>query len=180
MRKIVAALAVALLALTLAGCGGGGEATTEEAPAAEAPAAPAPEAVPEPVDRSANDSDALPAPFPSFVATETPAVFAEKIDAGRPMFILFSDGRQDVTKDLRVEVDAVMNDYRGLVDLVTFEVSGDPADDQTLAAVTYAKELGVTSTPYVIIVDGGGFMTYRSKGFTERGILKREVERASR
>lgn len=179
MRRIVVALVVALFALTLVGCGGGEEPTTEEAPAAAAPAA-SEAVIPPPVDRSANDFDVLPAAFPSFTTTTTPAVFQEKLDAGRPMLILFSDDRQDVTKDLRVEVDAVMNDYRGLVDLITFNVAGEATDPDVLAAVTYASELGINGTPYIVIVDDDGFMTWRSKGFTERGILKREVERASR
>lgn len=181
MRRTVVALVAALLALTLVGCGGGGEEpTTEETPAAAAPATPA---VTEPgytTDRSNNDFDALPVPFPSFVTTTTPVIFQEKLDSGRPMLILFHDDRQAVTDDLRAEVDAVMNDYRGLVDLITFNVSGASTDPATVAAVTYASELGVNSTPYIVIVDGSGFMTWRSKGFAERGVLKREVERASR
>lgn len=184
MRRIVVALVAALLALTLVGCGGGGDAeesaTTEEAPAAAAPAATTPEEPGFVLDRSANDFDSLPVPFPSFSTTATPAVFQEKLDAGRPMLILFHDDRQDVTDDLRAEVDVVMNDYRGLVDLITFDLSGAADGGDALAAVTYASELGVNSTPYVIIVDRGGFMTWRSKGFAERGVLKREVERATR
>lgn len=180
MRKIVVALVVALLALTLVGCGGGEEATTEETPATGAPAATPPVEAAAPVDRSANDFDAIPVAFPSFTTTATPAVFRDKLDAGRPMLVMFTDDRQDVTKDLRAEVDAVMADYRGLVDLITFNIAGDTTNPDVLAAVTYASELGINGTPYILIVDGNGFITWRSKGFTERGILEREVERASR
>ena len=180
MRKIVAVFVVALFALTLVGCGGGGEeATTEETPTEQA----APEATVEVAvvtDKSANDSDLPPAPFPSFTTTQTPTVFTEKLDRGQPMLIFFYDDAQQVTVTTRAEVEAVMNDYRGLIDLVTFDIGGAANDPVTLAAVTYANELGAASTPYVLVVDGGGFITWRCKGYAEQAILEREVERATR
>ena len=180
MRKIVVALVVALLALALAGCGGGKEeaAPAEEKPAEEAPAAPA--AAPVEPDRSANDSDLLPAAFPSFTSTDTPAIFQERLDAKRPMVIFFYDDAQQVTGTVRAELDAVMNEYRGLADYIVFSVGGDQNDPNVLAAVTYASELGVPSTPYIIMVDRNGFITWRSKGYAEKTILMREVERASK
>ena len=56
----------------------------------------------------------------------------------------------------------------------------DLDDPATVAAVSYANELGVSNTPYLLIVDGGGFITWRNKGYAEQGVLKREVERATR
>ena len=182
MRKIVAALVVALLALTLVGCGGGEEAATEETAATTtepAPVATGTEEVPA-ADRSANDSDIAPGPFPSFTTTETPAVFAEKLEQGRPMIIVFYDDAQQVTGSVLAEVDAVMTEYRGLADLITFNVGGDQNSPDVLAAVTYASELGVASTPYIIVVDGGGYITWRSKGYGEQKVIQREVERATR
>ena len=131
-------------------------------------------------DRSANDSGLAPVGFPSFTTTETPAVFKEKLDRGQPMLILFYDDAQQVTATERAEVDAVMSEYRGLIDLVTFNVGGDVSDPATLAAVTYAKELGVSGTPYVLVVDGGGFITWRIKGYADQASIMREVERATR
>ena len=182
MRKIVVALVVALFALTLAGCGGGGEETATTETPATAAATPAPAATTEEVvaDRSANDSGLAPVGFPSFTTTETPAVFKEKLDRGQPMLILFYDDAQQVTATERAEVDAVMSEYRGLIDLVTFNVGGDVSDPATLAAVTYAKELGVSGTPYVLVVDGGGFITWRIKGYADQASIMREVERATR
>lgn len=184
MRRFVVALAVAMLALTLAACGGGGEGETTEgtdtavpvAPTAEAPAG-EPEYV---TDRSINDSDFEPYPFPAFTSTSTPSALQDKLDDGRPMLIFFYDPAQDVTKATRVEIDAVMKEYRGLIDLVTFNI-GDTAGQQAAeTAVTYANELGIDGTPYTIVVDDGGYVTWRWKGFAERGYLTREVERATR
>lgn len=180
MRRIVVVLVVALLALSLAGCGGGSEPTTEAPPAAAAPAeAPATEVGLDP-DRSSNDSDIAPVAFPSFATTDTPAVFKEKLDAKRPMLIFFHDNRQQVTADLRAEMDAVMTEYRGLIDLITFNTEGEVASLEVQAAVTYASELGITGTPYLIVVDRNGFITWRSKGYAERNVIEREVERATR
>jgi hypothetical protein len=181
MQKTVAALVAALLVASLAGC------APEELPAPTPPVAPA--TVPAApgttyaTDRSFNTADFEPVAFPSFDTTETPAVLADKLAAGRAMLILFYDSRQDVTGDLRVEVDYVINEYRGLIDLVTFDVGkvddqGAPAFE-SVAAVMYAGELSVTSTPHLIAVDRGGFITWRWRGFVDRGYIKREVERAT-
>ena len=183
MRRIVVALAIAVLALALVGCGGGGEAEEPpaETPAEQPPVAPAAPELPAYVtDRSVNDNDMEPAPFPSFTATETPAVFTDKLDADRAMLILFYDPAQQVTATLRPEVDAVMDDYRGLIDLVTFDVGGDEDSADTKRAVSYATELGVDSTPYVLVVDQGGFIIWRWKGYVDRDYIGREVERASK
>jgi hypothetical protein len=183
MRKFVAALLVAALALTLVGCGGGGEdtATTDETTTdtTTQQSATTEEVVVTP-DKSANDSDITPAAFPSFVTTATPAIFTDKLDQGRPMIIVFYDDGQQITSTVLAEVDAVMQEYRGLIDLLTFSVSGDASDPNAQAAVTYASELGAASTPYILIVDSGGYITWRSKGYAEQAIIKREVERATR
>ncbi|MDO8848615.1 MAG: hypothetical protein Q7W51_09545 [Coriobacteriia bacterium] len=180
MRKIVAALLVAALALTLVGCGGEEAPAEEEATETDA-ATPAADPEEEVVaDKSANDSDLAPMAFPSFTTTDTPAVFTDKLAAGRPMMIVFYDDGQQVTATVLAEIDAVMGEYRGLIDLVTFSVGADNNNPATLGAVTYASELGVASTPYIIIVDGGGYITWRSRGYAEQKIVRREVERATR
>jgi hypothetical protein len=134
-------------------------------------------------DRSATEYTEPPAAFPSFTNTETPAIFTEKLSADRPMLIFFYDPAQGTTDDVRAEIDAVMADYRGLIDLVLFNVGekntdGTPAESAK-AAVVYASELSVNSTPYIIMVDRGGFITWRWKGYVERGYVEREVERAT-
>lgn len=180
MRRLVAALVVVMLAFTVAACGGGGNTGDNAAivtnptnkPAASADAATT-------TDRSQTEESDPPVPFPSFVSTETPAAIQEKLDAGRPMIIFFYDPAQESTDDVRTELDAVMKTYRGLIDLVTFNTGGDPASDAARNAAVYATELGVESTPYLIIVDDAGYITWRWKGFVDRGYITREVERAT-
>jgi hypothetical protein len=170
--------------LALAGCSGGGEAETpEDTGAAAQPPAAAPAAPAQPAyvtDRSINDNDIEPVEFPSFVATTTPTVFTDKLEAGRPMLIFFYDPAQGVTDTQRPEIDAVMEDYRGLIDLITFDIGGGSDDAEAQSAVVYASELGVSGTPYTIVVDGNGFITWRWKGYVDREYIAREVERATR
>jgi len=177
MRNAVALFVVVVLALGLAGCSGGDK-TADADPVLTPPAASAAPAEEPIVDRSANDDDLAPLLFPAFEETMTPSAIQDRLDQGRPMVIFFYDSNQDVTRDTRAEVDAVADDYRGLVDLITYDVGATDRATRT-ASVMYASELGISSTPYVVVVDRGGFMTWRWKGYVERGILGREVERVS-
>jgi len=182
MRRLVVALVLVMLAFTVAACGGGGDTTGEEATtvsdSSTQPAGSSAEA--ETItDRSQIEESDPPVPFPSFTSTETPAAIQEKLDAGRAMIICFYDPAQASTDDVRAELDAVMKAYRGLIDLVTFNVGGDPNSDDARNAAIYATELGVESTPYIIVVDEAGFITWRWKGFVDRSTITREVERAT-
>ena len=186
MRRIVVVFVVAALAFVLAGCGGGAEEAPAADPAVTTPDAAAAAPPPAPVaptyttDRSANVDETTPTVFPSFTSTITPAAFQSKLDARRPMLILFYDSKQIVTKDVRGEADAVLADYRGLIDLVTFDVSGGGDARAAEAATMYASELGVQSTPHMLIVDRDAFIIWQWRGYVDRGTLGREVERATR
>lgn len=183
MRSLVVALVAALFVLSLAGCSGSSDDSGTTAPATTNPPASTANAAdteaPYLADRSVNDNDIAPAAFPSFTATVTPAAIQERLDSGRAMVIFFYDSAQNVTTDERAEVEAVANDYRGLVDLITYDVG---ASDSAIAQanVMYASELGINSTPYIVVVDQGGFITFRWKGYLERETLGREVERVTK
>ncbi|MBN2248095.1 MAG: hypothetical protein JW733_05300 [Coriobacteriia bacterium] len=184
MRRTVVALVVAALAFVLVGCGGGADEPAADPAAADpAAAAPAPAAPVAPVymtDRSANLDEATPTVFPSFTETITPHAFQAKLDARRPMLILFYDSEQIVTKEIRSEIDAVIASYRGLIDLVTFDVSGDGDPKAAEAATMYAAELGVQTTPHTLVVDRDAFIIWQWRGFVDKDTLRREVERATR
>jgi hypothetical protein len=182
MRRLVAALVLVTLAFALAACGGGeqtgGDAVVVTNPGTQPPATGDADAATV-TDRSQNEVSEPPVPFPSFASTDTPAALQDKLDAGRAMIILFYDPAQESTDDVRAEVDAVMQTYRGLIDLVTYNTGGDPTSQAAQSSAVYAAELGVESTPYIIVVDESGYITYRWKGFVDRGIITREVERAT-
>jgi hypothetical protein len=177
MRRFVVALVIAGLALMLIGCGGG-DAPAEEGAAVDVPAAtPAEPAEPAYVTDRSQVETGFPAPFPAFEETDTPDALQSKLDAKRPMLIFFYDSRHGVTKAQRAEVDAVMTEYRGLIDLITFDAAG--AGEAAAEAAVYAGELGAGSAPYLIAVDDSGFITWRWRGFVDRDLIGREVERAT-
>ncbi|TDB38913.1 MAG: hypothetical protein D9V44_04360 [Actinobacteria bacterium] len=181
MRKIVAVLVVALLALALAGCGGGADTA---APATDAPAAaPTPAATPpvQSTDRSPVESG-TPEPFPAIESTAVPAAVQSKLDAKRPMALYFYDSTLPESKIIRVELDAVMQENRGLIDLVTFDLGatkGGVATESAQLAAALAGDLRVVRPPYIVLVDGNGFITWRFMGYVDREIISREVLRAT-
>lgn len=183
MRKIAAVLVVAMLAFVLVGCGGGaGETATTDAPAADATTT-AP-AVVEPIavtDRSQIESG-FPAQFPAIESTAMPAVLQGKLDAKRPLLIYFYDSTLPESKVIRTEIDAVLSDNRGLIDLVTFDLgakkSGVYTEGAQLGAVL-AAELNANRPPYIILVDSKHNITWRFRGYVDRDIIGREVLRAT-
>lgn len=200
MRRLVVALVVACMLVTLVGCGGGGE---EAAPSGEVttqtqatPAAP----------ENAGDEDVVIAdasplegqvfePFPTDVEVLTSEI-AERLDAGQPMIILFFDEAQQTSDDQREEIDAVLKDYRGLIELVAYDVGEfvqvdedgaitvlpDMAEDESARQVArlFSEDyLGITFTPYLVFVDSDGYITYRYRGFVDGKLIEREVLRAT-
>jgi hypothetical protein len=183
MRRFIAAIVVASCALTLVGCGGGGggtQQTNTQQPAQQAPARSA-QQQPAAVDRSPEETPTL-VPFPSTLSTALPSTVQSKLDAGRPMLLFFYDSNESETKEQRGEIDAVLSDYRGLIDLIAFDVKGGDSGQATEAAkqaAVLAADLGVKATPYIIVVDRNGYITWRWLGFVDRDVIEREVLRAT-
>lgn len=195
MRRLVVALIIAMLALTLIGCGGGGE----EAAAPAATPAPAPAAAP-PVSTvgqeitgiSENEGDIF-TPFPtgSSIATDV----AERIAEKQPTLIYFYDSGQYTAAQNRKAIDDVLDDNRGLVDLVAYDIgkytSIDPSgtiivdpefaeDPNAQVAVQMARALGVSFTPYIVLTDTQGYIIWKHRGLADKSFLEREVQRATR
>jgi len=193
MRKFVVALLAALLAFALSGCGGG----EKEAAVPTDPAAPAAVAPAEPTAGSTNATASpdgtLFAAFP--LTEETPEAIKEAIAEGQPLVLFFFDPDQLVTNDVRAQINTVIDDNRGLADLYAYNLGsfakadtqggaavegealqGDAAGQSTVAL---ARELGVVSTPHVIVVDSQGYMIFRHDGFIDADLLERQVQRAT-
>ncbi|HEX9093993.1 MAG TPA: hypothetical protein VF902_08420 [Coriobacteriia bacterium] len=185
MRRLAAALVLAVAALSLAACGGGGGSE------AAAPATPPP-AVVAPVPAAATPGKDIKSPtetvsneaFP-VVAGETPEAIVTRLQAKQPMVVFFYDSTQGTTADQRVEVEAVTKKYRGMIDLLTYDIAAGVAGSDTATdpvvqqAMDMAGTLKVKFTPYILFVDREGRITYRFSGFTDRGLLEREVLRAT-
>ena len=192
MRRLVSLLVLVVLAFTLVGCGGGGDAAeTEEAPAPAETAAPVPVEGATIGDRSVNVTTTF-EPFPT--GTFVPTDLKTAIDAKQPTLILFYDSSHTSSTNRDI-IDDVREDNRGLVDLFTYDIARyvttspqgvvtvDPAlinDPGASQAVQLARELGVTSAPFIVITDGQGYITWKFRGLVDQAFLEREVVRASR
>jgi hypothetical protein len=186
MRRIFAASVLISVAFALAACGGdtSGGATTNAAVATPPPAAPAAAGPVAPVDTKSPIEQASGEPFPT-TADAVPQTILDHLKATRPMIVFFYDSTQAVTDDTRAEIDAVMSKYRGLIDLIAYDVragqsnDGASKDPEILKAMEMAGSLGVKYQPYTIFVDRYGRITGRFSGFVDEQLLEREVLRAT-
>ena len=130
--------------------------------------------------------------FPT--GTFVPADLKSAIDAKQPTLIFFYDSSytSETNRDI---IDKVREDNRGMVDLFTYDIARyvttspqgvvtvDPAllnDPGASQAVQLARELGVTSAPFVVMTDGQGYIIWKFRGLLDKVFLEREVVRASR
>lgn len=205
-RALAAVLALAVVAASLAvtGCGGGADepAETTQQPAAQAPAAPPPSsagaAAATPPDRSPEEPNPY-EPFPTNPQV-TPKAVLDLIESQQPMIVYFYDSTQKTTNDENAGIDGesgldkIMSDYRGAIDLVKFDIGRyvktksdgsvvvDPAmaeDEAAQQTVALANQLGVSFTPYLVIVDSEGYVTARFRGWDEYKDIELEVLRAT-
>lgn len=195
MRRSVVVLVIAMLALTLAGCGGGNSAETAAPAATPAPAAPAPTPTASDADVTGISDNIAPvfAPFPtgSTIATEV----AERVAAKQPTLIYFYDSGQNTADENRKLIDKVLDDNRGLVDLVAYDLGKYTSVDESGAITIYpefasdsaanvavgmARALGVSFTPSIVLSDSQGYIIWKYRGLVDKDFLEREVQRASR
>ncbi|MBW6469486.1 MAG: hypothetical protein K0B85_10065 [Coriobacteriia bacterium] len=194
MRRTVAVLIVALLALTLVACGGGASDEPEPAPDTGA-AAPPPPPVDEAVDLSPLEEQVY-EPFPVDSELGVPDAILSRLEAGQPMIIVFYDDSQKTTDDQEDIIRSVTETYRGLIDVVSFNlgayvtqdargtitVQPGLSDDETAKQVTRmidADHLDIRFTPFVLIVDDQGYVTWRHRGISDDKTLEREVLRVT-
>lgn len=198
MRRLFAAGLVALLiiaAFALTGCGGGGGGQAA-APAgggeATAPA-PAPVAAAPAVadDRSPTETVVY-GPLPSDPSV-VPSAVVDRVAAKQPMVIFFFDSTQRDTDEARAAVDAAIKPYRGLIDLVAFnvgkyvnsstgEIITDAAiktDDNASRAIKLADAMEVKFTPYVIVTDSYGYVVWRGRGPWDAKSIETQVIKAT-
>lgn len=193
MRRLVAALVVLALPVALTACGGGGEEEAATVPAPEA-AAPAPARADMgiPVDISPTETVTYEPLVKSESTAAAPASVLDRIEAGQPMVLFFYDKKQPVTVDQNAVLSSLLKEYRGLVDLVSFDIGkyvkrksdGSfeidtklAADENSTRALSLAESLGVDFTPYVLVTDANGYIVYRGRGLVDQKTLERQVLR---
>ena len=195
MRRLVVLVILVALSFTLVACGGGDE--EAEAPAA-APA-------PTPTAASSDDEDESPdlspgeeqiyEPFPGDEEV-IPSSIADRLESGNAMLVYFYDDSQSTADSQTEIVDTVVADYRGLIDLVSFNIGKyvdtsedgvmtikeDMEDDETakqVARLVSDAYLDVRFTPYIVLVDEDGYIVYRFRGPVDEKTLEREVLRTT-
>jgi cell division protein FtsN len=189
MRRLIAALAVTLIAASLVACG------SSEAPppatsggtvsAAEAPPAPAAPAASAPATQNISQVS-MPGtgvPFPSAPAA-VPKPIVDRLKARQPMILLFFDPEQLTTDDQRSAIQTATAKYRGLIDSLEFDVTAampSIAPTSTLGqqVANLTRDLKIDFTPYVILVNKAGIITVRYRGYIDSGTLEREILRAT-
>lgn len=199
-RRLVVAALVALLAFSLVGCGGGGEEQPAETPTDQA-AVPPPAPVTAPgaegdaaiADRSVEESITF-EPFPT--GEFVPVEIRKRLQAKpkQPMLLFFFDDDQLETDDARIEINAAVKENRGSIDLISYDlgeftsiddkgrasvVDTDSlsADEKGKQVIELARELDVSFTPYVILVDDQGYMIFRWRGYISSEMLGRQIAR---
>jgi len=198
MRRLVVALLVVVLALTLFGCGGGNEAADSGSTDSGGGSAPPP--APSTASGDALVPDRSPTETVTYAAlseqaTGLPSDVQKRLDKKQPMLIYVFDKTQKASAETRAEVDAALKSYRGLIDLVAYDASRyvttdaetgavtvDPklsADKEASKVVKMLEQLKVASTPTIIIVDSAGTVLWRSRGYTDRQLIEKEILRAT-
>lgn len=193
MRRIVVALFVLVLAFSLAGCGGGDEQPTAPADGGVVDPAAAP-ATQEP-SKTADPSDPAPAvTFEAFPAgLEVPEELAADIESKQPTLILFVDGSQKVTNEVRAAVDDALSANRGLATLHSYDLGKYAKVDSSGTAVVdaegldgntelgraamMARDLGVKTLPYLIMTDDQGYIVSRRQGLVDAAFLEMHMAR---
>jgi hypothetical protein len=125
-------------------------------------------------------------PFPTDAAS-IPKSVVDNLTAKKPMLIFWYDPTTRVSHDQRDEIDAVLDQFAGEITLFAFDyTAGIPVGSAVTSlpveidkAERMTGLLEVSTTPYIVLVNGNGEITHRFAGFVDRTLLKREVMRAT-
>lgn len=200
MRRLFVALLVVALALTLVACGGGSETSDSGGTGSSGGGASSPPPPPAAVSADTLVPDRSPTETVSYTAISSqssalPAEVQKRLSKKQPVLLYLFDKTQKSSSETRAEVDAAMKSYRGLIDLVAYDVSRYVTTDSDTGAVTVSPKLSadkeaskvitmleqmkVNSTPTIIIVDANGTVLWRSRGYTDRQLIEKEILRAT-
>ncbi len=191
MRRVVTALVLVAVAAALVACSSGTPTATTGTPV---PAAGGTVVVGQ--TPAANPSGDVLSPLPVSTPVQAfptdpasvPQVVLDNLTAHKPMLVYFFDPTTHVSDDQRDEINAVMTKYAGTIKLVSFDyTTGIPVAGSTTttlpAEIDKAERmvglLKINTTPYIVFVNASGQITFRFAGFVDRGLLEREVMRAT-
>jgi hypothetical protein len=190
MRRVVTALVLVSVVGALVACSSGSPTTTTGTPVPAAGTV-----VPAATSGAANPSGDILSPLPASTPVEAfptdaasvPQAVLDDLAAHKPMLIFFYDPTTHVSAGQRTEINAVMKKYAGAIQLVSFDyTTGVPVGSSTAtlpAEIDKAERmtglLKIDTTPYIVFVNANGLITFRFAGFVDRGLIEREVMRAT-
>jgi len=188
MRRVVTALVLAMVAGSLVACSSPApEAGTPVPAAGVTPPAVTPAATTPQGDVLSPQPSSVPVmKFPTDAASVPQAVL-DNLAAGKPMLVYWYDPTTNVASEQRTEINAVLKKYVGAITLVSFDYTkGIPVGSLTATLPIEIDKsermtglLDVSTTPYIVFVDASGQITHRFAGYVDRGLIEREVMRAT-
>jgi thioredoxin-related protein len=194
MRKVVTVLMIVAVAFALAACGSA-PSTSSTTSTSKTPAV-------VPVTQPANTAQTagtatggdiysptqtvLPNEMISTDASLVPATVLANVAAQRAQLIYFYDPTTKVAADQLSDINVVQKEHVGAFQVVTLDYTAGLASSATSASVDpeaqkiemFASAMRVNTTPFIVLADRFGRVTYKFAGWADRGMLTREVLRA--
>jgi len=190
MRRVVTGLVMLMVAMALVACSAPADTGTAGTPAAGTPVVPAvtgTNAAPSGDVLSPTQTVGVNDMFPTDVGT-VPTAIAADLTAKKPMLVFYYDPTLKASDDQRDEIDRAMKKYRGTIDLFALDftkgilpsgASSTTLNPETQKVELLSAALGITTTPYIVLVDSSGRVVYKFAGFVDRQLLTREILRAT-
>jgi thioredoxin-related protein len=197
MRRVVTVLMIVMVASVLAACGGTPAATSSNTPAVVPATQPAANTAQTGAAGTSGGSPSGDIYSPtqtvdvgdtlSTDAAVVPASVLANVAAKKPMLIFWSDPTTKVTTDQVKEITAALKKYTGMIQLVNIDYTvglgstgaSSTIDPETQKIELFASSLKINTTPYIVFVDQYGRITYKFAGIVDKGLLTREVLRAT-
>jgi hypothetical protein len=193
MRRVVTVILIVMAASALAACSSAPPAATSGTSASTAAASNAAKAAAA-ANAAAPTGDiysptqtVTPNQLLSSDTAVVPASVLAKVAAKKPMLLFFYDPTTKVEADQMREIAAALNKASVSIDLLSFDYTiaissveeSATIDPSVQKIALFAGSLGINTTPYIALVDRFGRITYRFAGIVDRGLLVREVLRAT-
>lgn len=168
MKRVIPVAVVLILALILAGCGGGTEGTPAgttstvsgtTATAAGTATAQAPE--PRPT-----------VPYSFVVRQDTPNFFKEALKKKTPIFLVFYTDDDPTSQAVMQEVKSVYDQYNGAADFMSLKV-GENDEISRLA-----QQFRIGFVPYVAVINRSGTVIFEKNGYVDSKVLEQAVYNA--
>lgn len=169
MKKVAVLIVLLVLAVALAGCGGGSSAPTESSgtpSAGEASGTPA--AAGGAASAPAPEKKNLPRPF--VTQPNTPEFFVEALKKNEPLFVLFYSD-DEISEDVALEVNKVYEDknYQGAAQFLLLKM------DEGSEVTKLARDFSIGYVPYVAVLNRQETIVFERSGYVDSKVLEQAL-----